>query len=498
MTEQGRVYFLSRPRRFGKSLLISTLEELFNGNKKLFEGLFIYDKWNWDIKYPVIRLDFGQRSYNTAEDLRISLTDFVNAKAKEFDIVLDTTGLSDRFGELIEKLNAKTGQRVVMLIDEYDKAMTDFMSDPAKASANRTELHNFYQVLKAADKHLQFIFLTGVSKFSGVSVFSALNNPNDLTLDKRYSASCGYTHEELETNFADYINGTADALGKTKTELLDSIQTWYNGYTWDGITKVYNPFSTLMLFDKQEFSNYWIKTGASISTEMLLEDNDLLETLFNEKNIVDYKFFDGFDLNKIKGKSFLFQTGYLTIKNINRIGDEREYFLEIPNKEVRASLMQYMLSAYSDIDEDNLSPIARDIKIQIKNLDAKGLEKNLRILFAKIPFKLYINREAYYHSIFLLIMIFLEFEIQGEVATNLGAIDALWKQPDINVVIEIKHSLQKTQKVLLKEAMNQIKEKKYYEPYMDKPVLLLAIAFTAGSNKNRLTEISCKFEKLPQ
>ncbi|MDR3244095.1 MAG: ATP-binding protein, partial [Elusimicrobiota bacterium] len=340
------------------------------------------------------------------------------------------------------------------------------------------------------------IFLTGVSKFSGVSVFSALNNPNDLTLDKRYAAICGYTQEELETNFEEYINETADALGKTKSKLLADIKSWYNGYTWDGKTDVYNPFSTLMLFDKQEFSNYWIKTGASISTKMLLEDNDLLETLFSEKNIVDYKFFDGFNLNKIKAKSFLFQAGYLTIKSIDRIDDVNEYLLEIPNKEVRLSLTQYMLSAYSDIDEDNLSSIAREIKDQIKNLDAKGLEKTLRTLFAKIPYQLHISKEAYYHSMFLLIMNFLDFKVQGEVATNIGAIDALWKQPDMNVVIEIKYSTKKSKETLLKEAMKQIKTKKYYESSQNKSTILAAISFTPRKNKPRLTEIACKFEKL--
>jgi hypothetical protein len=372
------------------------------------------------------------------------------------------------------------------------------MSDPAKAQVNRTELHDFYQVLKATDKHLQFIFLTGVSKFSGVSVFSALNNPDDITLNKNFATICGYTQEELETNFADYINETADALGKTKTELLADIKFWYDGYTWDGKTSVYNPFSTLSLFRNQEFSNYWIKTGASISTKILLEDNDLLKTLFSKKNIVDYKFFDGFDLNKIKGKSFLFQTGYLTIKSIDRIDNEREYFLGIPNKEVRSSLTQYMLSAYSSIDEDNLSSITRDIKTQIKNLDVQGLGKTLQMLFARIPYKLHIDKEAYYHSIFLLIMNFLDFEIQGEVATNIGTIDALWKQPNMNVVIEIKYSTKKSKETLLKEAMTQIKTKRYYEAHLNKPTILVAIAFAPGDKKNRLTEISCKFEKLSQ
>ncbi|MDR3243986.1 MAG: AAA family ATPase, partial [Elusimicrobiota bacterium] len=271
MIDNGRVYFLSRPRRFGKSLLVSTLDELFKGNKDLFKGLFIYDKWNWEIKYPVLKLDFGARSYDTDEDLKKSLTYFVNSRAEQFNITLEAPMLSDRVEELFIKLNDKTGQKVVVLIDEYDKAITDFLSEPAKANANRKQLHNFYQVLKAADKHIQFIFLTGISKFSGVSVFSALNNPRDITRSKDFAAICGYTQSELETNFADYIDTTAKELDQSKNELLDDIRYWYNGYTWDGKTRVYNPFSTLSFFKHREFANYWIKTGTSISAKILLK-----------------------------------------------------------------------------------------------------------------------------------------------------------------------------------------------------------------------------------
>jgi hypothetical protein len=245
MINNGTVYFLSRPRRFGKSLLVDTMEELFIGNKELFKGLFIYDKWNWEIKYPVLRLDFGARSYDTTEVLQKSLIYFIDSSAERFDIILKAPTLSDKFGELIQKLNDKTGQKVVVLIDEYDKAITDYLSDPQKAESNRLELHNFYQVLKAADDHIQFIFLTGISKFSGTSVFSALNNPDDITLNEDYASICGYTQQELESYFDEYIDKIAKKLNQSKNELLDDIKHWYNGYTWDGKTSVYNPFSTL-------------------------------------------------------------------------------------------------------------------------------------------------------------------------------------------------------------------------------------------------------------
>jgi Holliday junction resolvase-like predicted endonuclease len=494
MTTTGKVYFLSRPRRFGKSLLVNTMEELFKGNKDLFKGLYIYDKWNWEIKYPVLRLDFGELDYDSSDALRDSLMEFVDEKAKEFNIVLNKKRLSGKFGELIKKLEKKTGQKVVVLIDEYDKAITDFLSEPAKANANRKQLHNFYQVLKATDGSLQFIFLTGISKFSGVSVFSALNNPNDITIDDRYAAICGYTQEELETNFSQYIDDTAKKLNQSKSEVLENIKSWYNGYTWDGKTKVYNPFSTLMLFDKQRFSNYWIKTGISISTEMLLRDYSLLKDLFKQINVKD-TFFDGFDLENIGGTSFLFQAGYLTIKEVSFTNNEIEYILEIPNKEVRSALTQYMLSAYSDIKADNLNSIAMDIRKQINNSDSKGLEKSLRLLYAKVPFNLH-KDEALYHSIFIIIMNFLGFQVQGEIQTNIGKIDGVLKQNNSTVIIEVKFSNEKPKEVLLDEAIEQIKDKKYYEAYLDKPIILLAIAFSAGENKDRLTEIGCRFDAI--
>jgi Holliday junction resolvase-like predicted endonuclease len=495
LTKHGRVFFISRPRRFGKSLLISTLQALFEGRKELFEGLYIYDKWDWSIKYPVLRLDFGWQSYESADILKKSLTKFVKDNAKIFDIKIETDLMSDMFKDLIIGIKNKTGQKVVVLIDEYDKPMSDFLSKPNQADANRTVLHNFYQVLKAADENLKFIFLTGVSKFSGVSVFSALNNPNDITIDDRYATICGYTQEELETNFVPYIDKVAAKLNMTKEKLLGEIKYWYNGYTWDGQTRVYNPFSTLMFFDKQFFSDYWIKTAVSISNQMLLKDYSLLESLFKQIP-VNYNFFDGFDLNNIGGNSFLFQSGYLTIKSRKITNGVPEYNLGIPNQEVKEALSLFMLGAYSNIDIKKLGELAATIKKQIQANNAADLENSLRSVYAQIPNNIHVKEEAYYHSIFLISMILLGFKLRAEVATNLGKIDAVWEQDKQTTVIEIKYSKDKTLDALIKEALNQIKEKKYYEPYMQKPVSLLAIAFAAGQKEDRLTEIACKFENL--
>ncbi|MDR3243644.1 MAG: AAA family ATPase, partial [Elusimicrobiota bacterium] len=357
MVNLGRVYFLSRPRRFGKSLLVSAMEELFKGSKELFKGLFVYDKWDWETKNPVIRLDFGARSYKKDDMLERSLTNFVKSRAKDFNITLETDTLSDMFEELIKTLHKTTGQLVVVLIDEYDKPMTDFLSDIEKAAANKQILHDFYQVLKAADDHIRFIFLTGVSKLSGVSVFSALNNPSDISLDEQYASICGYTQIELEQYFDEYIDEAAKRFNESKQEMIDDIRFWYNGYTWDGKTSVYNPFSTLNFFAQKEFANYWIETGSSISTIKLLKNSDLLQALF-EPIAVNRNFFKGFDLSNIGGMSFMFQSGYLTIKDKQIIDKEAKYKLEIPNHEVKDSISQNLLIAYTKFEDYQLDKIA--------------------------------------------------------------------------------------------------------------------------------------------
>ncbi|MDR3243266.1 MAG: ATP-binding protein, partial [Elusimicrobiota bacterium] len=475
MTTIGKVYFLSRPRRFGKSLLVSTMKELFEGNKDLFKGLFIYDKWNWDIKYPVLRLDFGARLYETPDILKKSLTNFVKSQARDFNIQLETDTLSDMFEELIKALHKTTKQQVVVLIDEYDKPMTDFLSDIEKAAVNKQILHDFYQVLKAADDHIQFIFLTGVSKLSGVSVFSALNNPKDISLSEDFAAICGYTQIELEQYFDEYIDEAAKRFNESKQEMIDDIRFWYNGYTWDGKTSVYNPFSTLNFFAEKEFANYWIETGSSISTIQLLKNEDLLKALF-EPISVNRKFFKGFDLTNIGGMSFMFQSGYLTIKDKQIVEKEAKYQLEVPNHEVKDSISQHLLSTYTKLEDYQLEEIAKSIHSQIKNSDAQGLEQSLKTLFAQIPYILHLTVESYYHSMYLLMLLCFGFKVQGERITNLGRIDAALELEKLTAIVEIKYSAEKSKENLLDEAIQQIRDKKYYEAYLNKPVILLAIA----------------------
>jgi hypothetical protein len=489
LINSGRVYFLSRPRRFGKSLLISTFEELFKGNKKLFEGLYIYDKWDWTKTSPVIHLDFTKITYTTNEELEFSLNKFVELKAQENEIVIDKEFLlAMKFAQLIEKLHKKSGERVVILVDEYDKPLIDNLSKEGLYQEVKRRLHDFYQVIKASDEHLRFVFLTGVSQFSGLSIFSGLNNLNDITMDLRYGAICGYTQEELETNFKEYIESTSQMMQITKEEILSQIKRWYNGYSWDGKVFVYNPFSTLMFFDKKEFENYWFATGTpTFLIEQIKKRNDL--ELLIEQRTVNSSSLRGRGDTNIENIGLLFQTGYLTVKK-KEIGEDNtpRYTMDFANMEVRKAFIGNLLEIYTNKEPSEVESINKKVREALRQRDGNRLQKSLVELFANIPYDLTTEKESYYHSLFLLAARMSGYEVEGEVHTDKGRIDVVLKKGNDVIVVEIKYGKKSKIEQLLKKAMEQIKEKKYYERYSSSEVSLLAIAFV--DNKG----IACKFK----
>jgi hypothetical protein len=490
LVDSGSVYFLSRPRRFGKSLLISTLGELFKGNKALFEGLYIYDQWDWTRKHPVIRIDWTIIRHGSPEEIEISLCGFLQNIARIHELTLTNQYASDLLVELIALLHRKTGEKAVVLVDEYDKPITDHLLNPDVMEGNKKALHDFYQVLKGADDHLQFVFLTGVSKFSGVSIFSGLNNINDVTLDDKYASICGYTQQELEQSFPEQIEELAKKTDTDRAQVLEGIRKWYNGYSWDGKTPLYNPFSTLLLFDKKEFGNYWFRTGTpTFLIELLKKRNQLAPIL--QPIIVHPILFESFDPANINEVALLFQTGYLTVKKKEIVGIRPQYTLEIPNQEVEESLLEYLLNAYSAYPLEQGQFLKERIQQQLLSQDTEGLEKSIREMLAYVPYPLHIKREAYYHSLLLVWLRMLGFDIEGEITTNTGRIDAVWKTPGRVIIAEVTFQAKKAKITdLLDAAILQIREKKYYERFLSEPqVSLLGIAF-AGK------EIGCRIESL--
>ncbi len=503
LVTSSKVVFLSRPRRFGKSLLVSTLEELYTGSQHLFEGLYIYDKWDWTQRYPVIRIDWTTIKHDSKEEMERSMSTFLKRQAKLEKIKLVSEYASDCFVELIESLHCKKNNKVVVLIDEYDKPILDAIGKP-EAAEIRAFLQGFYVVLKGADDHLKFVFMTGVTKVAKVSIFSALNSLKDITLSDKYASICGYTQEELERNFAEYIDETASHLEITRENLLYYICKWYDGYTWDGKTSVYNPFSTLMFFDNQEFSNYWFDTGTPTFLINRLKKHGLAKTVL-EPIVAGQNAFNSYDPDALGDIPLLFQTGYLTIKSQRRVGVEPEYTLEVPNLEVKESLMEHLLSAYIQYPVDQLGVLGKAMLKQILAFDAEGFTNNMRKMFADVPYTLKPSKaknpakaeaknlanEALYHIIFQLWMTMLGFNIQSERMTNRGRIDAVLQQEGVAIVTELKYHATTKTDILLNQAIAQIREKRYYEPFLDRKVILLGIAFSGK-------EVGCRIEQLTE
>ncbi len=389
---EGTHYFLSRPRRFGKSLFLDTLKELFEGSEELFRGLAIHGDWDWSVRYPVVRLSFGGDEYGSTGRLENALMELLNAAEQEASVEPCYNMAPGRFRHLIRTLHERTGQRVVVLVDEYDKPILDALETPEVARANRDFLRGLYAVIKDSDAHVKFTFLTGVSKFSKVSLFSGLNNLEDITLDPRYSAICGYTDRELDEVFAAELPG------------LDrqAIRDWYNGYNWLGEESVYNPFDVLKLFRTHEFDSWWFETGSPtflINTLSKREVSPLkLDGMFADKKLLST-----FDVDDMATEALLFQTGYLTIKEVDQDEDGTDYRLGYPNREVRLSLNKELLEQLTG--KSTHSAEAKRLRELLAAGDTDGLEAHLEAFYDNIPYEWHTNTdmarfEGYFASVF--------------------------------------------------------------------------------------------------
>ena len=468
LIESGEYFFLSRPRRFGKSLLVSTLSEIFSGNKSLFQGLYIYDKIDWQ-SYPVIVIDFNNISYTTDEVFRVSLLSFLDNIAAEYDIVLSSIFVKDKFVELIKKIAAKTQQKVVILIDEYDKPIVEHIDDIEKATKNREILRDFFGVLKSSDAFLRFVFLTGVSKFSRVSIFSELNNLRDITFSKQFATLVGYTQTELESYFDKYIQSLCFELGIKKAPLLEKIKTWYNGYSWNAKDKLYNPFSILNLFAEQQFDNYWFASGTPTFLMKLIKKTTLDVTLL-ENTKVSKMVFDSYNIENLNVFALLLQTGYLTISEIDQKARTLQYVLNYPNFEVKQAFITYLFDSFTQNELGEIQPAAENLRDYLQTENLEGFMSIIRALFAKIPYPLHIEQEAYYHSLFYMILVLMGVEIDLEVLTDKGRIDGVLAFEEKIYLIEFKYGKAGSKMdSLTNKALKQIKAKNYDERFLNDP-----------------------------
>ena len=467
---QGNTYFISRPRRFGKSLLISTLDSIFQGEKKLFKNLWIYtSNYKWK-KHPVIKIDFSKIPNKNEEEFKTSIKRKLVKICQDYKCVIDNNlSIQDIFSELIQQL-AKIN-KVVILIDEYDHPLISNITNKKIAQRNRDILRSFYSIIKAEDANLRFVLLTGVSKFSKVSVFSCLNNLQDLTMSEDYSQMLGYTQKELEFYFKDRIKGLAKHNKLSQKESILKIKKWYNGYRFSiSDNKVYNPFSTLLLFEQKHFKNYWFETGTPTFLINLIREKDF--DIRKMKNLESSEIgFSTYEIEELAPLPLLFQTGYLTIAKYHQ--ESMIYTLDYPNFEVKSAFLAYLMRSFAKANLEDIGVIGYKM---FKNIQENNLEdffQNLKIFFAKIPYTLNLKHEKYYQTIFYIIFAYLGANIQAEVTTNQGRIDATIETKTHIYIFEFKLHESK------EKALKQIKEKKYYEKYLDfkKQIVLIGAGF---------------------
>ncbi len=465
-------YFLSRPRRFGKSLLINTIKEIFKGKKELFKDLWIYDKWNWKEKYPVIKISFSNIDFEKL-GLEAAISEELDDIAKNYNITLQKNTNAGKFNELIKKV--ADNKEVVILIDEYDKPIIDYMDDIQQAEKNRKTLKNFYSTLKDANLYIRFLMITGVSKFSHVSIFSELNNLSDLTLDTNFATITGFTRKELEENFGDYLEEAQQKFANIP-DIMQSIKSWYNGYSWNGIDRVYNPVSIMNFLHTKAFRNYWFSTGTPTMLIELIKKRNL--TAFDMENrSTNNTILDKYDFKKIDLNALLFQTGYLTIESIDEMTGKIK--LAYPNKEVAQSFSHNILAELSCTPEDETISLLFKIEDNFTENKIGKFIENVGELLKTIPYTLVEKSEKYFHSLFFLILKLIGFHIDTEILTIDGRIDAVVKTDNHIFIIEFKINQSASQ------AIEQIKNKKYADKYRmeNKPITLLGINFDTENKK---------------
>jgi hypothetical protein len=481
LIKQPGAFFLSRPRRFGKSLFIDTLKEIFEGNQKLFEGLYIHDQWDWSRKFPVIKIDFAGGVLKNRQELDVRILDILQENAEHLGVSYESTDIPGKLGTLIRKAMAKYGERAVVLVDEYDKPILDNIDNPPIAAEMREGLKNLYSVLKQQDANIQFVFMTGVTKFSKVSLFSGVNQLTDITIDTRYSSICGYTETDLTQSFGEHLAG-ADR---------EAVRSWYNGYNWTGSESVYNPYDILMFIDKRKiFRNYWFETGSpSFLVKLFQAKCYFLPNL--EHLEVTEEILESFEVERINPVTLLFQSGYLTIESTFTAMERYMFRLKIPNREVKVALGDQLVNAYTDFVEEKLG-IQRPLYEKLFQGDINGFIDIVRRLFASIPWRNFTNNdlanfEGYYASVLYAFLSSLNARIIPEDITNYGQADLTAILGDHIYVMEIK--VVDGERVKENLALKQIRKCNYAQKYRGEPgKTVYEVGLVFSSSKRNLIQ----------
>jgi hypothetical protein len=485
------IYFLSRPRRFGKSLTLSTLKAVFQNKKHLFKGLSLENKpYAWK-EYPVIHIDLGNCESSDAPHLSQYLIETLDAIAQSYGLTLIRSGVSSRFTELIEKLATPDG-KIVILIDEYDKPILDNVVK-VNIESIREVLENFYSVVKSTEPYQRFVLLTGVSKFARVSVFSKLNNLTDITMDSRYATMLGYTQEELESNFAKHVEHVCREQKMDRAVLLDKLKLWYNGYKFhQNAETVYNPVSIGKFFESGgEFKNYWFETGTP-SFLLKLAKKQQFDFEKELSQPVSELAFASYEIDKLQTLPLLFQTGYLTIKNAVKDEEDTFYNLDFPNREVESAFEAYLLNEYAGVNKERIEVYAAEMARMLKGKNIDSFMEKMKIFFADIPYDIQLANEKYYQTIFYIVFRLIGLRIEAEARTSIGRIDAVAQTEKYVYIFEFKlnHSAA--------EALKQIHDNEYYQKYLNSGREIILIGANFSTENRNIGEWKTEFLNLAE
>lgn len=473
MITQGVAYFLSRPRRFGKSLLISTLEALFLGKKELFSKLWIDSSdYTWKV-YPVIRMDISKTVSSSPEALSTSLQEIIKVNAEKYNVRgIERPFPSLSLSALVTELSKKSP--VVILIDEYDKPLVHHLDNMDIVAKNREILRDFYTMIKALDEHLHFVFVTGVSKFSKVSLFSGMNNLVDISLSPNYSSLLGLTEEEICQNLADELRHVSESRNKDETTNFKEMKQWYNGYLFsqsaDSI-RVYNPLSVFQFLQNARLDNYWFTTATPTFAIDLIKKQKYPVPNLEQGTIVGKEIETDHEVYTIDLPTLLFQTGYLTIDRYDE--NSWTYLLKFPNEEVRRSFLEQLLFEFSEMRPSEIHTILFKLLNHLKNKNLNDFFETFNTLFHSIPHQIHLKQEAYYHSLIYLVLKVLGFAVQSEVSTNSGRVDMVLKTDQFIYIFEFKIDAD------AETAMNQIFDKGYHQQFRieSKEIILVGVNF---------------------
>ena len=481
MVKEGSAYFLSRPRRFGKSLLLSTLEAYFTGKKELFKGLAVEQLEKDWLCYPVMHLDLNAKKFDKKEDLQ----DILNAQLHSYEEIYGynavDTSIEGRFRAVIHAAKQKTGRGVVVLIDEYDKPILQAIDNAPLQDEFRNTLKAFYGVIKSADADLKFALLTGVTKFGKVSVFSDLNNLNDISMDSAYHNICGITEEELHTIFDSEIELLAANNEQTKEEAYATLKRNYDGYHFDRkkACGIYNPFSVLNTLSKKTYGSYWFNTGTPTYLVELIKKAD-----FNIEKLSDYIASEdqltSIHVDDIDPIPVLYQSGYLTVASYDK--EFNLFTLNYPNEEVKAGFINFLLPFYSKVKEKQGQTIISQFVTSIRKGKANEFMQQLQSLMAGTPYDLVKETENHYQNVMYIITKLMGLYVQAEYRTINGRIDLLIGTKEYLYIIELKFN------GTAQQAIEQINNKEYSLPFEQQDRKIIKIGANVSKETRTIEE----------